>query len=207
MATRNSVSAVAERSASRSSSTARPKPLTVIGPNISNVVSGCNLNSRFDLKNIALHGRNAIYNPKRFPAVVLRIREPKSTALIFEGGKMQVLGTKSIDDAKLASRKFARILQKMGYNVRLEDFIVQNMVGSADTRMVIGLEGLCTAHYPYTKYEPELFPGLVYTMLSPKMTVLVFAKGKLVFLGAKRKEDLEQALQSLYPVLVHHRRL
>ena len=32
----------------------------------------------------ALHARNAEYNPKRFAAVIMRIREPKTTALIFK---------------------------------------------------------------------------------------------------------------------------
>jgi len=40
------------------------------------------------LKTIALHARNAEYNPKRFAAVIMRIREPKTTALIFASGKM-----------------------------------------------------------------------------------------------------------------------
>ena len=41
--------------------------------------SGCKL----DLKTIALRARNAEYNPKRFAAVIMRIREPRTTALIF----------------------------------------------------------------------------------------------------------------------------
>jgi transcription initiation factor TFIID TATA-box-binding protein len=40
---------------------------------------GCKLN----LKDIALRARNAEYNPKRFAAVIMRIREPRTTALIF----------------------------------------------------------------------------------------------------------------------------
>jgi transcription initiation factor TFIID TATA-box-binding protein len=36
-----------------------------------------------DLKKIALKARNAEYNPKRFAAVIIRIRDPKTTALIF----------------------------------------------------------------------------------------------------------------------------
>lgn len=47
-----------------------------------------NLDCKLDLKKIALHARNAEYNPKRFAAVIMRIREPKSTALIFASGKM-----------------------------------------------------------------------------------------------------------------------
>ena len=72
--------------------------------------------------------------------------------------------------------------------------------------MLIRLEGLQLDHYEYVKYEPEIFPGLVYTLLNPKMKVLVFAKGKLVFLGAKKTEDLDKAVELLYPVLLEYRR-
>ena len=154
-----------------------PPALPIIGPHISNVVCGVNLNCRFDLKHVALSARNVVYNPKRFPAAVLRLREPKATALIFEAGKLQALGTKSVEDAKLAARKFARMLQKLGYQPKLDDFVVQNIVGNADTRTLIRLEGLQLAHRNYVKYEPEIFPGLVYTLLNPKMKVLVFARG------------------------------
>jgi transcription initiation factor TFIID TATA-box-binding protein len=53
-------------------------------------------------------------DPKRFTAVIMRIREPKTTALIFASGKMVVTGAKSEDDSKLASRKYSRIIQKLG---------------------------------------------------------------------------------------------
>ena len=118
---------------------------------------------------------------------------------------MQVLGTRSIPEAHLAARKFGRILQKLGYKPRMEDFTVQNIVASADTKMTIRLEGLQRAQPLYCKYEPELFPGLVYRILEPKMKVLVFTKGKLVFLGAKKTEDLERALELIYPVLSSYR--
>jgi transcription initiation factor TFIID TATA-box-binding protein len=42
----------------------------------------------------------------------MRIRDPKTTALIFASGKMVVTGAKSEDDSRLASRKYARIVQK-----------------------------------------------------------------------------------------------
>lgn len=183
------------------------RTLPIQGPSISNIVCGVNLNCLFDLQNIALHARNVTYRPKKFSAVVIRIREPKATALVFSNGKMQVLGTKSLADAHLASRKFARMLQKMGYRPRLEGFAVQNIVASADTRMVIRLEGIHRQFYDtFAKYEPELFPGLVFTIMQPKMTALIFSKGKVVLLGAKTVEDIEEAMQKLYPVLVEYKR-
>jgi transcription initiation factor TFIID TATA-box-binding protein len=52
------------------------------------VVATVNLQCTLDLKAIALRARNAEYNPKRFAAVIMRIRDPKTTALIFGSGKV-----------------------------------------------------------------------------------------------------------------------
>ena len=111
-----------------------------------NVVATVNLNCKLNLKDIALHARNAEYNPKRFAAVIMRIREPKSTALIFASGKMVVTGAKSENEARLAARKYARILQKLNYPVTFKEFKIQNMVGSCDVKFPIRLEGLAGTH-------------------------------------------------------------
>lgn len=86
-------------------------------PQLQNIVSTVNLSCRLDLKKIALHARNAEYNPKRFAAVIMRIREPRTTALIFSSGKMVCTGAKSEEDSRLAARKYARIIQKLGFTV------------------------------------------------------------------------------------------
>ena len=57
-----------------------------IVPQLQNVVATCYLGRKLDLKHIAMHARNAEYNPKRFAAVIMRIREPKTTALVFSSG-------------------------------------------------------------------------------------------------------------------------
>ena len=64
----------------------------------------------------------------------MRIREPKTTALIFASGKMVVTGAKSEDDSKLASRKYARIIQKLGFNAKFTDFKIQTPQGVAAAR-------------------------------------------------------------------------
>lgn len=86
-------------------------------PQLQNIVSTVNLGCKLDLKKIALHARNAEYNPKRFAAVIMRIREPRTTALIFSSGKMVCTGAKSEESSRLAARKYARIVQKLGFDV------------------------------------------------------------------------------------------
>ncbi|CAG8446291.1 7413_t:CDS:2 [Scutellospora calospora] len=150
--------------------------------------------------------QNAEYNPKRFAAVIMRIREPKTTALIFASGKMVVTGAKSEDDSKLASRKYARIIQKLGFNARFTDFKIQNIVGSCDVKFPIRLEGLAYSHGHFSSYEPELFPGLIYRMVKPKIVLLIFVSGKIVLTGAKVREEIYQAFEAIYPVLTEFRK-
>lgn len=177
-----------------------------IVPTLQNIVATVNLDCRLDLKTIALHARNAEYNPKRFAAVIMRIREPKTTALIFASGKMVVTGAKSEDDSKLASRKYARIIQKLGFNAKFTDFKIQNIVGSCDVKFPIRLEGLAFAHGTFSSYEPELFPGLIYRMVKPKIVLLIFVSGKIVLTGAKQREEIYAAFEAIYPVLSEFRK-
>lgn len=62
---------------------------------------------------------------QRFAAVIMRIREPKTTALIFRSGKMVVTGAKSEEHARNAARKYARIIQKLEFPVHFTDFKIQ----------------------------------------------------------------------------------
>ncbi|KAF8590506.1 TBP-domain-containing protein [Ramaria rubella] len=181
--------------ATPSAAPATPQPLTLeqqhitavdgIVPTLQNIVATVNLDCRLDLKTIALHARNAEYNPKRFAAVIMRIRDPKTTALIFASGKMVVTGAKSEDDSRLASRKYARIVQKLGFDAKFSEFKIQNIVGSCDVKFPIRLEGLAYSHGQFSSYEPELFPGLIYRMIKPKVVLLIFVSGKIVLTGAK----------------------
>jgi transcription initiation factor TFIID TATA-box-binding protein len=93
---------------------------------------------------------------QRFAAVIMRIRDPKTTALIFASGKMVVTGAKSEDDSRLASRKYARIVQKLGFDAKFSEFKIQNIVGSCDVKFPIRLEGLAYSHGQFSSYEPEV---------------------------------------------------
>ncbi|GAB0093261.1 TATA-box-binding protein [Sergentomyia squamirostris] len=170
-------------------------------PQLQNIVSTVNLSCKLDLKRIALHARNAEYNPKRFAAVIMRIREPRTTALIFSSGKMVCTGAKSEEDSRLAARKYARIIQKLGFTAKFLDFKIQNMVGSCDVKFPIRLEGLVLTHSKFSSYEPELFPGLIYRMVKPRIVLLIFVSGKVVLTGAKVRQEIYDAFDNIYPIL------
>ncbi|CAG7830476.1 unnamed protein product [Allacma fusca] len=147
-----------------------------IVPQLQNIVSTVNLGCKLDLKKIALHARNAEYNPKRFAAVIMRIREPRTTALIFSSGKMVCTGAKSEEDSRLAAR-------------------------NCDVKFPIRLEGLVLTHSQFSSYEPELFPGLIYRMVKPRIVLLIFVSGKVVLTGAKVRQEIYEAFDNIYPIL------
>ena len=53
-----------------------------------NIVATMNLGVTLELPKIAAKVKNAEYNPKRFQAVIMRILQPRTTALIFSTGKV-----------------------------------------------------------------------------------------------------------------------
>lgn len=188
--------------AGASGAAAPPRVTHGIEPVIQNVVATTNLGVQLDLKTIALRARNAEYNPKRFAAVIMRIREPKTTALIFSSGKIVVTGAKSEAESTKASRKYAKIVYKLGYtNAKFTEFTVQNIVASCDVSFPVRLEGLAHAHSNFCSYEPELFPGLIYRMMKPKIVLLIFVSGKVVLTGAKVRQEIYDAFNNIYAVL------
>ncbi|KAF2860613.1 eukaryotic TATA box binding transcription initiation factor TFIID-1 [Piedraia hortae CBS 480.64] len=175
-------------------------------PKIQNVVSSVNLDTIIDLYELALRANNTEYNPKRFHAVVMRMRSPRSTANIFSSGKMIVTGTNSLATSRLATLKFARMVEKAGFNARFEDYAVENIVASCNVGFGVNLDALARTHALICVYESEIFPGLVYHVFEPKVTVMLFGNGKVVLTGSKIHESLLRAFELVYPVLVEFMR-
>eukprot|EP00301_Raphidiophrys_heterophryoidea_P004901 c12096_g1_i2.p1 GENE.c12096_g1_i2~~c12096_g1_i2.p1 ORF type:complete len:246 (-),score=59.93 c12096_g1_i2:469-1206(-) len=182
-------------------------PVAETRPLLQNIVATANLGCKLDLKEIASRARNAEYNPRRFAAVIMRIREPKTTALVFSSGKMVVTGAKSEVQSSDAAKKFSEIIRKIGFAVNLHDFKIQNMVGSCDVGFPVNLHDLhISDHSQFCTYEPELFPGLIYRKAEPKVVLLIFVSGKLVVTGAKKKADIDRAFDEMFLVLRDYRK-
>ena len=185
-------------------------------PQIVNIVSMVNLRVPLNLKLIALKCRNSEYNPSRINAVIMRIKEPKAAALIFNSGIIIVLGARDKEKSKQAAKIFAKQIKNLGYEVKFSDFKIVNIVATCDLGFPIKLTQLnIKINYMLSKnkstndedekspchYEPEVFPGLIYHMTKPELTLLIFQSGKMNFVGAKNKDDIYEALQKIYPLL------
>ena len=45
------------------------------------------------------------------------------------------------------------------------------------------MDNLNHMHGQFASYEPELYPGLIYRMVSPRVVLLIFVNGKVVLTG------------------------
>ncbi|KAK0074690.1 hypothetical protein PV325_007944 [Microctonus aethiopoides] len=178
----------------------------VADPALQNVVSTVSLGTELNLMRINARTRNSEYNPARFTGLIMRIREPRATALIFSSGKIVCTGARCEEDSFLAARKFARIIQKLGFTVKFLNFKIQNIVATCDLKFPIKLENLNQMHGQFSSYEPELYPGLIYRMVVPRVVLLIFVNGKVVLTGAKTRTELKDAMTNMFPILKSFRK-
>jgi len=137
----------------------------------------------------------------------MRIRDPKSTALVFRSGKLVVTGTRSKEEAKHAARKFGRVIMKVGYSeARFREFRVENLVSTFTVPFPIHLERMYKEIPPnmQSQYEPEVFPGLIFKV--PTGTLLIFVSGRCVMIGMKTQEDIDKAYLFILPRLEKYRK-
>jgi len=176
-----------------------PKTKAII--NIQNVVAAATLNQKVDLNAIVKSFPGVEYRPEQFPGLVFRIKRPKTATLIFNSGKMVCTGAKSEKESRRAVMTVVKELKKSGIVIiRKPDLKVVNIVASASLGGKIDLEKAVTTLVK-TMYEPEQFPGLIYRMDEPKVVILIFASGNLVCTGAKKEQEVYDAVHKLHEIL------
>lgn len=164
---------------------------------IQNIVATTSLGKPVSLTKLARTHSNTEYNPEQFPGLVLRIKEPKSAVLVFSSGNLVCTGTKSVAQVKQVIDAVIKQIAKIGVKITDKPRItVQNIVASGSIDLSLNLNVLAL-QLENTEYEPEQFPGLVYKLVDPPATFLLFSNGKLVCTGTKDKNQLEESMRQL----------
>lgn len=174
---------------------------------LQNVVSTFSLGlSGINLRKIANKFSFIEFNPQTFAAGTVRIRDPRTTCLCFQSGNMVCTGGRTELESRLAARKYVRIFQNAGLPACFSNFRIQNIVASANVGFTIKLREMARDFGPYSTFEPQLFPGLIFRSINPKLVFLCFRSGKVVITGAKNKTQIEQTYSSMYTnVLIKYR--
>jgi len=162
-----------------------------------NIVVSTSLEHDIPLEKMAATLSNTEYNPEQFPGLVIRIRDPKTSALIFSSGKVVCTGARSMEKVEESIVKIIKAIKKIGIDITIKPKIsVQNIVASGSIGMDLNLNVLAMK-LENTEYEPEQFPGLVYKLDEAKATFLLFSNGKIVCTGTKSEDEVHKALEML----------
>ncbi|MBN2422550.1 TATA-box-binding protein [Candidatus Woesearchaeota archaeon] len=162
-----------------------------------NIVVSTSLEHDIPLEKMAATLSNTEYNPEQFPGLVIRIKEPKTSALIFSSGKVVCTGARSMEKVEESIEKIIKSLKKIGIEINIKPKInIQNIVASGSVGMDLNLNVLAMK-LENTEYEPEQFPGLVYKLDEAKATFLLFSNGKIVCTGTKSEKEVDEALDKL----------
>ena len=169
-----------------------------------NIVVSTALEHDIPLEKMAATLANTEYNPEQFPGLVIRIKDPKTSALVFNSGKVVSTGAKTIEQVRESLKQIIKSLEKINIKITIEPKLtIQNIVASGSVGMDLNLNVLAMK-LQNTEYEPEQFPGLVYKLNVEqkgekvfKATFLLFSNGKVVCTGTKSEDQVHKALDAL----------
>ena len=163
---------------------------------IENVVASVRISSYLNL-DLLIERYRDVEKKENFPGLVIKIKKPKSTILIFRSGKMVITGTKNIKNIPIIVEKVVKRLTATGCELDMEPEIkVENIVASGNFHTPINLD-LTSITLERTIYEPEVFPGLIYKVPVPKVCFLIFSSGKIICTGAKKEAKIRIAVRDL----------
>lgn len=172
---------------------------------INNVVCSFSVRCHLNLRTIALNGYNVEFRREN-GMVTMKLRKPYTTASIWSSGKITCTGATSEDNvsdsllfyqyqfyiinfmgfltqAKVAARRYARMLQKLGFRTKFNNFRVVNVLGTCSMPWAIKITHFSERYRKEASYEPELHPGVTYKLKEPKATLKIFSTGSITVTG------------------------
>jgi transcription initiation factor TFIID TATA-box-binding protein len=179
-------------------------------PKTINIVAVVQLDCRLSLQSLSDRMNNSEYNPRRFSALTVRTKSPKTAALIFASGKMVVNGARTMGDMEQAVRAHHRAISKAGYpTCQVVSVTVCNIVATCDVCAPLRLEALQIALGGAdggAEYDTDVFAGLRYRLCDPEVTMMIFSSGKVNITGAKSYAIVLAAFEKMLPVFLLYKR-
>jgi len=80
------------------------------------------------------------------------------------------------------------------------NYEIKNIVatGKLDFKPNLNLLALELEH---SEYEPQQFSGLIYRLIEPKTTFLIYSSGKFLCVGCRNNKEIENSITQLFKTL------
>ena len=140
----------------------------------------CDVGSQIDLQQVAVVSRDIVYKKTPFDVITWRHKKIGCTCLLYRSGRMVCHGDKS------KMRKYARLLQKMGYQICLKN--VKVVTQSAVHQLETSVKYSHLLQLPGAIYEPEIYHAL--SIKRGGVYFIVYTNRKVVITGVKSEKIL-----------------
>ncbi len=165
---------------------------------VRNVVRSGSLGAEMPLEEIVAK-TGAGYEPELFPGIKMRLGG--CTVQVFATGSVTVVGATTAEMAINAIEMLVDLFKRHDIAVGTVTHGTHNVVATADLGRSLDLDPVVMT-IPRSLYEPEHFPGVIIRRQNPKCTILLFASGRLVCIGADSEEAASLGVNQLYADLV-----
>ncbi len=162
---------------------------------VENIIASTHFKDRFDMEKAA-EVLDVKYSPD-FPGLIWEDKEEGVAVIVFDNGKMILTGARTLSDV---GSHFRDIAQKLKHADLISHLTLQakvkNIMASYDLRKEVNLDlSLRNLKSGRTRYVPDDFPGIIYNVTDPNITVLIFKSGKLALTGARKMSDIDDAVE------------
>jgi len=172
--------------------------------NLNNVVCNFSVRCHLNLRTIATNGSNVEYH-KTMAMLIMKFRHPRCTASIWSSGRVVMTGATTEEDAKKGARRCARVLQKLGFNVKFTNYRVVNVLATCTMPFAIKIADFANAHPRIASYEPELHPGVTYRIADKKATLKIFSTGSIT-ITAPSVDTIQKAVEDAYALVYDYQK-
>ena len=165
---------------------------------VTNLVYTTRIGTKIDLQLVA-NSSLARYNPRRFNGLITK--QGGGTCLLFNNGKLVIVGVKTRKEAVETMNLLIEMLRKLNFEVNDGYLYLRNLVAYHDYEVEVYLPALYNSlrgKYVVT-YEPEISPAL---MIKIPYTIRIFHNGKVIFTGLKSFGQLDEAYEFARRVLL-----
>ena len=175
-----------------------------MSPKIQSITSTLNLDCSLNLKIISQKIKSSEINQNNKSSLTIKFKDNNTIITLFSNGKMICSGSKSEKIAKSNCLKIAKITKKLGFDVKIKEYKIQNIIANYEINFKLDLNKLYKNICDFfkninCKFDKKIFQGVI--LYINGLNATIFESGKIVISGAKNKNEIENIFKQIFPLI------
>lgn len=167
---------------------------------IVNMVAIAKLSQPLDLSELHCKLGNSTCTTSTGHWLKFRLQPENYYVAFYRSGKFLITGPRSYDVIEKIAHRVITLLHNLGYNIKLENIQIHNIVIEGKINISSSLEDLLVdLDRMKASYEPEQFPGLIYKDWG--VSFLLFSSGKFILTGVKAEQNWKNLVEMFNEVV------